>query len=278
MQLPEEASEFDAGVVKGGLYDDEVAWLNRQRECRALMVGSAEAEDLVKFHHVPFLRHRWSAYERWLPESTATEGRISRADVFQVSEQCRKSGDWLRLLVASFVWGQGDDARGPVRLGWILDGKQGRACPPLDEIERRLGESVDTLHQKGPVLAYQQLGGSGKVPNLGAAFFTKFLYFASRVGDPTCRAMILDARLAGRMRWFWQRRFDRSHAPGTREPEWLWRGPAWSSHRYHVYLAFLSAAAAQLSESGERWTPELVELLLFRHDPGADLGPAVSRI
>lgn len=36
---------------------------------------------------------------------------------------------------------------------------------------------------------------------------------------------------------------------------------------YRVYRAFLGRAAAQLSEAGERWTPDLVELLLFRWGP-----------
>jgi hypothetical protein len=185
---------------------------------------------------------------------------------------CGRTGDWLPLLVASFMWGYGPQGYGPARLSKVLDGTQNRPAPPRDEIRRRLAESVRVLRAEGPGDAYALLRqGSGKISQLVPAFYTKLLYFAGKaVIDATgCRPLVLDDVLARRMRWLWKRR-----GVDTARAEWFWRGPSWTRRRYQIYLAFMHRAATQLSEAGPAWTPDLVELILFPNNPADTLGDA----
>lgn len=165
------------------------------------------------------------------------------------------------------MWDWGERAIGPQRLSWVLKGRDGGPAPDRNEIERRLGASVDALGTSA-WCAYELLNEKGRMRYLGPAFFTKFLYFAGMAVAMPCPAIVLDKRLAARMRWFWDRRRDEPYAAGGREPAGLWQGPRWSTYRYRVYLAFLHRAAEQLSQAGPRWTADLVERVLFQHDPG----------
>ncbi|HEX5541636.1 MAG TPA: hypothetical protein VFX60_08730 [Micromonospora sp.] len=281
--LPEDAAAFDAGVVDAGLRYHEQEWLERQL-CdlqRSLRTAERSSDDdlqvLIARHSVSVDAQQWAAVITWLPPHLGSTGpaNLSRGDVINAADQCRMTGDWLPLLVTSFVWGQGDLGYGPTRLSWVLDGKQGRPAPTLDDIRHRLAQAVFVLARDGAAAAYDLLIERGSIPELGPAFFTKFLYFAGKTGDVAGpQPMILDKRLAGRMRWFWERRRDEPYAAQARPPEWLWRGPRWSTYRYRIYLAFLSRSAEQLAQSGQRWTPDLVEMLLFRRDPVAELGRA----
>ncbi|MFG3577803.1 8-oxoguanine DNA glycosylase OGG fold protein [Micromonospora chersina] len=270
--LPHDTSSFDRGVVEGGLRPAERDWLIRQR--RAWMTDSGcrsdDPDDLVDAHAVPIVASRWARFGELPFGAGASPLSVRRRDVTEVARQCRKNECWLPLLVASVAWGWGKGGFGPTRLGWILDGNTRWEAPPRAVMERRLAGAVETLDREGAVASYRYLLGDGQIPGLGPAFFTKFLYFADRAAGGRGCALILDARLARQMGRFWQCRADEPYAADGRSPDWLWQGPVWSAYRYHVYLSFVGRIAAELSESGERWTPELVELLLFR---GGLVGP-----
>lgn len=283
LDLPDDASAADLGVVEGGLRDDERGWFEEQRsalEARRAAVdltGSKDAQYLVSKHAVPVYPKRWSAFKDWLPPLADTNPpvRLSRGDVVAVAADCRVTGDWLPLLVVSFVWGQGDNGYGPSRLSWILHGKQDRAAPDLDDIRRRLAEALRVLHQEGAARAYALLRECGRVPELGPAFFTKFLYFAAKVVEvPGTEAMVLDNVLAECMRWVWARRRNEPGGGDAPPAEWAWRGPRWTTYRYKIYLAFLHRGAAQLSCPERTWTPDLVEMILFCRNPADALGNA----
>jgi hypothetical protein len=283
VHLPEDGSEYDGGVVNGGLRDDEQEWFKRQRrDLEAERDGELhDAEDLVRQHAVDVVPARWWQRDLLLPfdEEDYSPVPLSRDDVTAEARRCRGTGTWLPLLVTSFAWGWGNRGFGPTRLSWVMRGGWRSPRPSPEEIERRLVAAVDVLDRDGAPAAYELLLNEGRIPALGPAFFTKFLYFASKSSEVKCPAMILDARLASRMRWFWDRRSrDRYAAAAGHSARWLWQGPRWSRYRYQVYLAFLQQAAQQLSESGDRWTPDLVELLLFGHDPGDELDGGVPRI
>ncbi|MET7373437.1 hypothetical protein [Micromonospora arida] len=209
---------------------------------------------------------RWVRFDRCPPfdSDAASPLSLSREAVTGVARQCRERELWLPLLVTSFAWGWGSRGFGPTRLRWVLNGKAGLPGLPTSEIEERLATAVDALDRRGAGAAYQSLFDTGRISAFGPAFFTKFLYFAGRADKARCPALILDARLARQMRSFWQRRTHQPYAVNGPSARWLWQGPRWSPRRYLIYLAFMSRAATQLSMSGERWTPELIELLLFR--------------
>ncbi|GHJ54488.1 hypothetical protein Nm8I071_37950 [Nonomuraea sp. TT08I-71] len=269
MALPHDISSFDRGVVEGGLRPAERDWLIRQR--RAWMTDSGcrsdDPDDLVDAHAVLIVPSWWAGFRDWPFGAGASPLAVSRRDVTDVARQCRENECWLPLLVASVAWGWGKSGFGPTRLTWILDGNARWEALPRAETNQRLVGAVEALDREGAVESYRHLLGDGQIPGLGPAFFTKFLYFADRAGGGRGGALILDARLARQMRRFWRCRADESYAADGRSPDWLWQGPVWSPYRYHVYLAFMGRIAAELSESGERWTPELVELLLFRGGP-----------
>ncbi|BBH69407.1 hypothetical protein ACTI_60920 [Actinoplanes sp. OR16] len=233
MELPEDASAFDRRVVSGGLFDDEIAWLRSRRAALAERTGGPDdARALVAAHTISVYPDKWTGFGLTLPAS------VSRAHVAAVT-------DPLELLKTSFAWGSGTrQAYGPHRLGEIL----------VDAQPAKLDAATAALQKDGPVAAYRVLlSGEHKIAGLGPAFFTKFLYFTDS------SALILDKQLAAAMRRFWERR----HTAGDPDPEWLWRPPTWSSYRYHVYLAFMTMAAARLSDSSEAWTTDLIERLLF---------------
>ncbi|MGC5334964.1 hypothetical protein [Micromonospora sp. DT62] len=266
--LPGDASDYDRGVVECGLTAEEQDWLRRQRrEWEARCGGGPlSAEELVDRHTIDVVPARWARFAECLPFETDGQARLSltRRAVTDVARECRGSGAWLPLLVTTFAWGWGMRGFGPARLSWILNGRGSFPGLPMTEIANRLPAAVDALEQQGTRASYELLVRGAPVRGFGPAFFTKFLYFASRADNARSGALILDARLAGQMRDGWKRRADQPYAVNGPAARWLWRGPRWSSLRYQIYLAFICRAAGQLSGSAERWTPELVELLLFR--------------
>ncbi|MFF0232682.1 hypothetical protein [Micromonospora sp. NPDC005254] len=278
--LPDDASDHDKGVVEGGLTAEEQDWLRQQRREWELRSGGERrsAEDLVSGHSIDVVPARWVNFDRCPPFDADASSRLSlsRGAVTDVARQCRERELWLPLLVTSFAWGWGSRGFGPARLRWVLNGKAGLPGLPTSEIEKRLAAAVDALDRRGAGAAYQLLFGTGRISAFGPAFFTKFLYFAGRTDKARCPALILDARLARQMRGFWQGRAYEPYALNGRSARWLWQGPRWSPRRYQIYLAFMSRAAAQLSVSGERWTSELVELLLFRRNLGDRPGDVVT--
>ncbi|MGW2626931.1 8-oxoguanine DNA glycosylase OGG fold protein [Micromonospora taraxaci] len=266
--LPDDASTYDKGVVEGGLTAEEQDWLRQQRRDWELRFdgGRRSPEELVSGHSVDVGPERWAKFDEWPSFDTDASSPLSlrRGVVTDVARQCRESELWLPLLVTSFAWGWGNRGFGPARLRRVLNGKAGLPGLPTTEIQKRLAAAVGTLDQQDAGAAYQLLLNAGRISGLGPAFFTKFLYFASRTDNAGCPALILDARLARQMRGFWQRRANEPYAVNGRSARWLWQGPHWSTRRYQIYRAFICRSVAQLSESGERWTPELAELLLFR--------------
>lgn len=271
MPLPPDAFAFDRGVVGGGLRPGERDWFLRER--RAWMTESGchsdDPDDLVDAHTIPVAPSRWAGFPDFPFDSDAPLLSVNRRDMTDTAQRCRDDGGWLPLLVASVAWGWGRKGFGPTRLRWIFDGNARWVALPVAETQRRLATAVETLDREGAVEAYRYLAGAGGIPGFGPAFFTKFLYFTDRDGGRRGCSLILDARLARQMRGFWRCRANEPYAADGPSPDWLWHGPVWTERRYRIYLAFMGRAAAELSESSERWTPDLVELLLFRRGLGS---------
>ncbi|MGV7472236.1 8-oxoguanine DNA glycosylase OGG fold protein [Mycobacterium kansasii] len=87
---------------------------------------------------------------------------------------------------------------GPTRVRWILSGiKTGaRAAPIRGDVAIRLRTAADTVRDQGPVDGFRYLNNAGRIN--GAAFFTKWLYFASALtnADDPCAAPILDKQVS----------------------------------------------------------------------------------
>ncbi|MGA5166635.1 MULTISPECIES: hypothetical protein [Streptomyces] len=222
-------------------------------------------------HAVAYVPVHWSGVEPW-PDGFAarTDGRIATVDRAQARTAVQRAaarGEWEKALVASYVWGQGRTGYGPHRLAEILAGPG--VADAVAHADRHLGEA-------GAVAAYQALRGT--VKGLGPAFFTKLLYFLDRRphtpgGAP--RALILDQRVARVLRVHAARVGRESGVPDAADvAAWIWSDTGWTSHRYAVYLRFMTAAAdrAARAGTGRPWSrPDLLELALFEGawDPAA---------
>ncbi|MCX4547492.1 hypothetical protein [Streptomyces sp. NBC_01500] len=133
----------------------------------------------------------WAGIRPWPSALAEQVGRkptsLSRAQVLTVARTGAATATWTDILIASYVWGQGDNGYGAYRLGEIL-----RPAP----VEEVLAQAVAVLAADGAVAGYRRL--SGAIAGLGPAVFTKFLYFAGGavVDAPGPRPLILDQRIA----------------------------------------------------------------------------------
>ncbi|MFK0173516.1 hypothetical protein ACIQU5_32515 [Streptomyces sp. NPDC090306] len=248
------------------LLSDEVAWaLRLWWEANA----STYADGTPGAHTVRYTPGRWAQITPWPsalePASAEGDAVVSRAEVGTAVSDALRREAFTEALVATYVWGKGKrgtpGGSGPSALHKIL---------ALDRLELVLADAVTALCEHGATAAYAAL--QGQVPGLGPAFFTKFLYFTGMAlpGVPGMRPLILDRVLARRLRWMAaavgrESKYD----PDGSIAAWVWSDGNWTPHRYGVYLAFMHAAANQLSAM-EGWpsdsAPDLLECALFNAD------------
>jgi Putative 8-oxoguanine DNA glycosylase OGG-like protein len=266
--LPSDAYTEDVSVVQNGLLSDEREWFEAKRLVLDSTNGRAAA-DIVAEHTVDVPAAQWTQYSELLGSHMAfPAGELSRGDLFELAQHhlANAGSTWLEVLGASYVWGYGPNGLGPTRLARILHGHNGTPAPEPFDVQERLAAAVRLLEVQDAVAAYTYLRDGRPLVHWGAAFFTKFLYFVGHVlnvrGD---KPMILDKVLARRMRWFWRRRLS---PPQADVFDRYWATYRWSPYRYQVYLTFLRVAADELAgASPTRWSPDLVELVLYRFDP-----------
>lgn len=134
-----------------------------------------------------------------------------------------------RAFLTVMAWGYGRVGYGPYRVQRILE----TTCDagPL------LRSAADELASGGPVQAYERLGerGVARLPGLGPAFGTKFLYFCSPPGaDP---ALILDRLVAD---WLSE------HAALTLN------SIRWSAPTYLRYLTAMSRWADEMALAADK--------------------------
>ncbi|AGF71378.1 hypothetical protein [Corynebacterium halotolerans] len=123
--------------------------------------------------------------------------RISRGQLFTLAEEARDSADRaLDLLWNTLAWGA-DSTRQDVRADFPFIIEAVAAEP-----DRRAGDLMRAAELAGddPVGAFRTLNaGRSKIPRLGPAFFTKFLYF-SGAGAPWHPSLIIDRFVAAELR------------------------------------------------------------------------------
>lgn len=261
------AAQADAALLERSLTE-------QQRDRLLAWAGTHEAaaggvENIVESHTVSLKADTWRDLLKDAPDllQAATKtGGISRKDVTAVATSSADTDEWVPLLNASYAWGQGRNGYGPSRLRAI---HAGAASAGVD-IETTLNEAVDTMRAGTAVDAYARLDGA--IPDLGPAFFTKFLYFAgTRVAPASGPApLVLDAVVAGRLASLTAAR---AAAAGLPDPDglssWLWTNTDWSPYRYGVWLDYAQAATRQLvprNPEEHAWPDraDLVELALFQ--------------
>ncbi|QGG94358.1 8-oxoguanine DNA glycosylase OGG fold protein [Actinomarinicola tropica] len=180
----------------------------------------------------------WAAYKAIAATVDAPES-ITRAALADAAREtlAAPSPDALRRLFAlTMMWGSGtSNGRGPRNTNTAL-----RSLG----LDSALAQSLDRL-QDGDV------GGAfllhRKVPGVGPAFFTKWLWVVGTASGASPRPLILDSLVwtaLGELGW------DSRLAAGTR---------SWGAR----YVAYLTACERWAEAAGDRWTPEDIEYSLF---------------
>jgi hypothetical protein len=213
-------------------------------------------------HTVRYRPKSWVKVECW-PERLAEQSgsgtsALSRDDVTGLFRAARADGTWVAAMVAMYVWGSGPSAsRLPQKVATLNQ----------EGLQQLLQRAVEPLEPDGTLAAYDALNST--VKGMGPSFTSKFLYFLGRAGDvaPTPRPLILDKNLALVLR---AHATAVGHRAGLARPdkvaERAWSDGGWTSHRYDVYLDWMSALSTRCLEEGMGTVeamPEILELALF---------------
>lgn len=191
------------------------------------------------------------------PNGTGAE-RLTRGALFDLAKGSSDSTDdtdILRFLWHVLIWGSGTSRRNNrARIGSFTTAHSAASNVELLRTALRharagaVAESYSDLIRRG----------GGKIPGLGPAFFTKFLYFAG-AGDPSHLCLILDARVAASL-----------HAAGWTSLPHSKRGAGknfsanWHTATYVAYCALLERwAEAASNERSSSVAADEIEVALF---------------
>ncbi|MFD7379005.1 8-oxoguanine DNA glycosylase OGG fold protein [Streptomyces mirabilis] len=207
--------------------------------------------DTVLGQAAPFDRARWIPElpdAAWWPtvlDSCPLVGKwpwVDRRTVFSIAPKADTVEGRRHLLVAALVWGTGTKTRSVDRRAQIF-----RHSPGTD-IDARLDAALETLRERGATEAYWALNNDQHIPYLGAAFFTKVLYFAGHE-SPTgpYRPLILDSVVSQALKDL-----------KTVDADWPENG--WTTDQYRQYLEGVHDLAQRRGV-----LPDQVEAALFFH-------------
>jgi hypothetical protein len=122
---------------------------------------------------------------------TIASAELNRERLISLAAECRQSPepDWVSFLWHVLAWGvMGDYRNAPTIVNSAMgDGKHAA----LNSV---LAAAADASYRGDIRSAYSLL--RGKVPRLGPAFFSKFLYFVADRDSAQARCLILDSRVS----------------------------------------------------------------------------------
>jgi len=198
--------------------------------------------DARRRQEVRVLPDRWRKWlgEERVPAALQRRASLSRADLFELADQVRVGTlEPCQLFVAAMMWGHGTRGYGPARTAKML---------AVADADRRIALAFRAANEPrdGARASYAALADPGvaRLPWLGPAFGTKFLYIAGYDQmDYGPKPLILDG-LVGR--WI-KRQTDVGLLPWT-----------WMRSTYGRYLDLMHQWAAELD-----WEPDQVEHHIF---------------
>ncbi|MFE9782272.1 hypothetical protein ACFYPA_29510 [Streptomyces sp. NPDC005775] len=168
--------------------------------------------------------------------------RVDRRTVFNVARRTDTSPGRRHLLVAALVWGTGTKAQSVNRRGRIF--KQSAS----EVIDARLSAALSVLRERGAAKAYFAFNNDQHIPHLGAAFFTKVIYFAGHETLTTpYRPVILDSVVSRALK-------------AAKGVDASWPENGWSTDQYGQYLASIHDYALRTGV-----LPDQVEAALFSY-------------
>lgn len=85
-------------------------------------------------------------------------------------------------FIAVMIWGHGTVGYGPYRTLQVLSDnfRDGRGLS--DEVVAKLRRSISVAREQGSIEGFRHLANEGKLRELGASFFTKWLYYITATG------------------------------------------------------------------------------------------------
>ncbi|MER6259061.1 hypothetical protein ABT203_05590 [Streptomyces sp900105245] len=203
--------------------------------------------DTVLGQAFPFDRARWIPVlpdATWWPaelDSCPLVGkwpRVDRRTVFSIARKADTVEGRRNLLVAALVWGTGTKARSVDRRAQIF----------LRSSDADIDAALEALRERGATEAYWALNNDQHIPYLGAAFFTKVLYFAGHESPAgPYRPVILDSIVSRALK-------------DLKTVDAAWPENGWTTDQYRQYLEGVHDLAQRRSVS-----PDQVEAALFFH-------------
>ncbi|RSD14229.1 8-oxoguanine DNA glycosylase OGG fold protein [Amycolatopsis eburnea] len=178
----------------------------------------------------------------WPPDFALT-GEVRRTEVFSLADRWRAEDvSTVQFTAGVLAWGHGIRGYGPHRTTRVL------AQPDAaGRLETALGPLRADVTPDVVLDCYERFGTTAKVPGLGAAFFSKLLYFAGyRRGEGGVQPLILDQVVA--------RRLPEDAGPARKYTTGWWTS-TWSDYLHWA------AAQARRPEYGNE--PDRVEIALF---------------
>ncbi|MFE5108467.1 hypothetical protein [Streptomyces sp. NPDC056663] len=207
--------------------------------------------DTVLGQAIPFDRTRWIPVlpdAAWWPselDSCPIVGkwpRVDRRTVFSIARKANTVEGRRHLLVAALVWGTGTKAQSVHRRSQIF------VRSSAADIDARLGSALAALRERGAAEAYWALNNDQHIPHLGAAFFTKVLYFAGHESPAgPYRPVILDSVVSQALKDL-----------KTVDADWPENG--WTTDQYRRHLEGVHDLARRRGV-----LPDQVEAALFFH-------------
>nr|WTB35280.1 hypothetical protein OG781_42645 [Streptomyces sp. NBC_00830] len=168
--------------------------------------------------------------------------RVDRRAVFSIASQADTAEGRRHLLVAALVWGTGTKAQSVNRRARVFEHSS-----PAD-IDARLDAALAALRERGATEAYRAFNNDQHIPHLGAAFFTKVLYFAGGENPARpYRPVILDSVVSRALKDL-----------KTVDADWPENG--WTTDQYRQYLEGVHNCAQKRGVQSEQ-----VEAALFSH-------------
>jgi hypothetical protein len=130
---------------------------------------------------------------RWWADNgiTINSDELNRDALFALAAQCRECAypDWVSFLWHVLAWGVVGDYRNAPTIVKSAIGQVQRS-----QLNGVLSTAAGASYSGEIQSAYRAI--RGKVPRLGPAFFSKFLYFTADRTSPRPSCLILDSRVA----------------------------------------------------------------------------------
>lgn len=230
-------------------------WLG-DRDRRIIQHGFSAGELALNWWNAELKAAGLATFEVTTDPNHNGSPKLTRGELFRLAPTPEGSPyELLNFLWHVLAWGSGESTRqNRRRISGFVDSR---------ERDRNIGllrdaaAAVQTGGNDAARSAYSSLirSGGGKIPGLGPAFFTKYLYFLGR-GEPTNPCVILDARVAASL--FSAGWADLPHRATK-------RGLNFSSNWYtDTYVSYCETVARWASESNAR--PDEIERALFAGD------------